>query len=268
MFYYFGYGSNINLVSLKAKGVIPASSQHAVLHGWRLTFNVQHWFHHEGGMANIQPSSDPADLVEGVVHLCPDDSLDSLDAVESYGLGYDRIEVEVEAAAGKIKAQTYIGLPAFIDESCLPTKRYLNIIIKGATEMGLSKNYLMKLRHHPFLRQINYPAFQAPHGNWPHYNKNSLANHKAFTALGGHVFDMQNARPKLQGIIGLLGGKDMTLFFVKRHDTSDGNETIEDVINGRISAGAKKYINAYLHEFGKEYEYAGRFVYQENGTNL
>ncbi len=261
MFFYFGYGSNINLVSLKAKGVIPLASKRAVLHGWRLRFNVQHWFRHEGGVANIEPSTDPADFVEGMVHTCPDDSLASLDAVESYGFGYDRTEVEVETANGKIKAQTYIGLPGFIDDSCLPTKRYLNIILKGAVEMGLSKTYIEKLRSLPFLPEINYPEFKPPPGNWPHYNRNSLASHAACTALGGHVFDMQKARPKLQGIIELLGGKDMTLFFVKRHDTSDGNETIEDIIHGRISSGAKKYINAYLNEFAREYQYAGRFDY-------
>lgn len=261
MFSYFGYGSNINLISLKAKGVVPVSSERAVLHGWKLRFNVQHWFRHEGGVANIELSNDQSDFVEGMVHTCPDESLASLDAVESYGLGYDRTEVEVETADGKIKAQTYIGLPGFIDDSCLPTKRYLNIILKGAEEMELSKSYIEKLRILPFLPEVNYPEFIPPPGTWPHFNKSSLASHPAYTALDGHVFDMQKARSKLQGIISLLGGKDMTLFFVKRHDTSNGNETIGDIIQGRISPGAKKYINAYLNEFAREYQYVGKFDY-------
>jgi hypothetical protein len=42
MFLYFGYGSNINLISLNAKGVEPISSQPGILRGWRLRFNVQH----------------------------------------------------------------------------------------------------------------------------------------------------------------------------------------------------------------------------------
>jgi sulfite reductase (NADPH) flavoprotein alpha-component len=49
MIYYFGYGSNMNLISLRAKGVEPQRSQHAILRGWRLRFNVQHFFRHEGG---------------------------------------------------------------------------------------------------------------------------------------------------------------------------------------------------------------------------
>ena len=52
MFHYFGYGSNINLISLKAKGVEPTSSEWGMIPGWRLRFNVQHWFRHEGGVGN------------------------------------------------------------------------------------------------------------------------------------------------------------------------------------------------------------------------
>ncbi len=259
MFYYFGYGSNINQISLKAKGVIPLSSERAVLEGRKLKFNVQHWFHHEGGMANIEISSGPNDFVEGVLHYCPDEQLASLDALESYGVGYDRIEVEVKTANGKRKAQTYIGLPDFIDNSCLPTRRYLNIILRGAKDSGLSPSYVERLSGIPVLPEKIFDEFKPPQGHWPHFNKDSLAFCPTFTALGGHVFDMKNAREKLQHIIALLGGKDMTLFFVKRHDTSDGNETEEDIRNGRISAGARNYINSYLHEFAIEYDYAGVF---------
>lgn len=261
MFFYFGYGSNINLVSLKAKGVIPFASEKAILNGWRLKFNVQHWFQHEGGMANIERSSDPADFVEGMVHTCPDESLELLDAVESYRIGYDRIIVEVPTALGMIEAQTYIGLPAYLDDNCLPTKRYLNIILKGAEAAGFSQPNLDKLRSLPVFPEKKYPLFKPPAGNWPHFNSHSISLHDTYTALGGHVFDMHQAREKLQDIIGLLSRKDTTLFFVKRHDTSTGNETIDDIIRGNISQGAKEYINTYLNEFAREYIYAGRFDY-------
>ena len=259
MFSYFGYGSNINLDSLKSKGVIPMSSEHAVLPGWKLRFNVQHWFRHEGGMANIETSEDPNDFVEGVLHYFPEEQLALLDAVESYGVGYDRTEVEVTTTGGKRKAQTYIGLPDFIDDRCLPVRRYLNIIIKGAEDAGLSQPYIERLRKLGVMPEKPLAEFKPPKGNWPHYDKGTLGSCPTFTALGGHVFDMQHARKKLQHIITLLGGKDMTLFFVRRHDSSNGNETDEDIRDGKISDGAKSYINAYLHEFAKEYQYAGRF---------
>ncbi len=264
MLFYFGYGSNINLLSLQAKGVQPLASERAVLHGWRLRFNVQHWFRHEGGVGNIEPSPNPEDFVEGMVHSCREEQLAALDAVESYGLGYDRIAVDVETATGLVKAQAYIGLPDFLDDNCLPTRRYLAIIIKGAEAAGLSRPYIEKLRHQPIQPEIDYPAFKAPAGNWPQFNRQTLALYPQLTALGGFVFDMQHARKKLQGIRELLGGKDMTLFFVKRHDSSTGNETPEDIQQGRISEGAKRYINAYLNEFSKEYSYAGSYVYTDD----
>jgi sulfite reductase (NADPH) flavoprotein alpha-component len=259
---YFGYGSNINIISLRAKGVNPVSSRRGILRGWVLKFNVQHWFPHEGGMGNIQPSPDIRDCVEGMVHICADNDLASLDLVESYGVGYDRVEVGVETDTGPVKCQAYIGLPAFIDDTCLPTRRYLNIIISGGETAGLSPPYLGKLRSHPVLREEDYPAFEHPSGDFPVFNELTLAANPFLTALAGAVFDMRGARARLDCLHVLLGGKDMTVFYLKRHDTSRGTETIGDFINGRITDGQKRYLNAYLRAYLKEYRYAGRYVYE------
>ena len=261
MFAYFGYGSNINLISLKAKGVEPVSSERGLLRGWRLKFNVQHWFRHEGGVGNIQPSLNSTDFVEGLIHFCKDDQLASLDAMESYGLGYDRIEVVLETAGGFVKAFTYVGLPAFLDDGCLPTRRYLNIIVKGAESAGLSKPYIDKLRNHPIHVQQEYAEFEFPSGNFPQFTKHTLALHSNLTALAGAVFDLSGARSQLNGIDALFGGKDMTLFHLKRHDASDGTETLEDFKTGRISDAGKLYLNAYLHEYSREFKYVGRYDY-------
>jgi cation transport regulator ChaC len=59
-FWYFGYGSNMDLNSLRAKGVEPRASARAVLRGWRLRFNVHHFFRHEGGAGNIESSDRPS----------------------------------------------------------------------------------------------------------------------------------------------------------------------------------------------------------------
>ena len=99
MFYYFGFGSNMSMLSLRAKGVEPQTSIKATLRGWRLRFNVQHFFRHEGGVGNIENTGKPEDYVLGVLHACPDEALSLLDEAEAYGHGYDRIEVEVETAS-------------------------------------------------------------------------------------------------------------------------------------------------------------------------
>ncbi|OOG77135.1 gamma-glutamylcyclotransferase family protein [Algoriphagus sp. A40] len=260
MFSYFGYGSNINLISLRAKGVEPVTSQKATLRGWKLRFNVQHWFRHEGGMGNIEPGT-ADDRVEGMVYLCEDEHLASMDAMESYGVAYDRIAVSLETETESVTAWAYIGLPEFIDDSCLPSRRYLNIIHKGAIAAGLSESYIKKLESQTLLPEIDYPEFQVPEGKFPTYTLKTLASHPHLTALSGSVFDMRGARKKLEVIAGLFGGKDMTLFHLKRHDSSTGRETLEDVIKGQISEPGKKYLNAYLNEYSKEFKYAGSYSF-------
>ncbi len=262
MFYYFGYGSNLNLTSLRAKGVAPHSSEPATLHGWRLLFNVHHWFRHEGGVGNIHPSESPGDHVQGLVHLCEDEHLPLLDAVESYGVGYDRIEVEAQTTDGPRRALTYVGLPSYLDDRCLPTQRYLNILVKGAVSAGLDPAYIEKLRRHPVHPEKDYPPFRHPPGAAPVFNHDTLTRHPRYTALAGAVFDMTHARPDLHCLHDFFGGKDMTLFHLRRLDTSDGSETLDDVKYGRISTAGRNYLNAYLHEYDAEFRYVGRYVYE------
>jgi hypothetical protein len=258
---YFAYGSNINLVALRAKGVEPISSTRGIVRGWRLTFNVQHWFRHEGGVGHIEPSADPNDVVEGVLHVCHNEHLASLDAMEAYGKGYDRIKVMVETENGPEEACVYVGLPDFLNNNCLPTRRYLNIIIKGAEIAGLTEPYIRKLREHPIHIPDNYPEFQYPPGNDTAFHEANLKLYPNLTALAGGVFDMRGCRKQLECLHGLFGGKDMTLFHLKRLDTSDGTETLDDIHAGRISDKGKAYLNAYLHEYSREFKYAGRYLY-------
>ena len=261
---YFGYGSNINLTSLKAKGVEPTSSVRAILPGWKLIFNVEHWFRHEGGVGNITPSDLQGDHVEGIIHCCPIEHLAALDAVEAYGVGYDRIEVEVQTANGPVKALTYVGLPGYLNDLCLPTQRYLNIILKGAEAAGLSETYIEKLRRHPIHQPDQYPPFEHPLKDAPIFSKQTLTWHPLYTGVGGAVFDMKGASPRLECLHSLFGGKDTTLFHLKRLDSSDGHETIEDIIHDRLSPEGRAYINAYLHEYNREFTYVGRYRFEDS----
>lgn len=263
MFKYFGYGSNINLTALKAKGVEPLSSEMGILKGWRLRFNVQHWFKHEGGMGNIENTGSLDDVVEGVVHDCHDHSLAPLDKLEALGIGYDRIEINVETISGIVKAFTYVGLPDFINDSCLPTQRYKNIIVSGAQSAGLTSSYIERIKNHPILEIPIYPKYNCTLSHEKIFNKTSLAKCTYLTALNGYVFDMRNSRKELDCLFDIFGGKDMTLFHLKRHDSSTGDESIEDIINGDISKEGANYINTYLHEYSKEFTCIGRYTYNE-----
>ena len=250
----------MSLPSLRAKGVEPSESLPASLDGWALRFNVRHWFQHEGGMGNIEHTGRPDDLVLGLVHLCDDEDLAALDAVEAYGWRYDRAEVDVQTSRGSVRACTYVGMPGAIDDSCLPTRRYLNILLAGATAAGLDPDYVARLRAHPLAPARAYPPFEQPRVPAAIFNCTSLAEHPEWTAIADSVFDMSSARSDLASLIPLFGGKDMTLFHVRRLDTSDASETEDDVRNGRLSDSALCYINAYLHEYSAEFRYVGRYT--------
>ena len=259
MFHYFGYGSNLDLTALQAKGVKPLASEIGTLRGWRIRFNVRHWFRHEGGVGNIEQTGDPSDRVLGLVHRCEDDALPRLDALEAFGVGYDRIEVPVETQNGTIPSVAYVGLPAYLDEARLPTRRYLNIILRGATTAGLEKSYIDALDRHPLHPAWDYPEFVHPTGDFPIFDAASLAEHPRHTAVAGAVFDMADARSDLHCLWNLFGGKDTTLFHLHRLDTSDGSETLADIAAERVSDYGRSYLNAYLHEYAAEYRYAGRY---------
>jgi sulfite reductase (NADPH) flavoprotein alpha-component len=237
------------------------ASRRAVLHGWRLRFNVQHFFRHEGGVGNIEPTGNPDDKVLGVLHYCPDESLGSLDAMEACGHGYDRITLDVEIGDEQLSAYTYVGMAEFIKNDCLPTQRYLNLLIEGARSMGLASDFIAHLSTHPVHQPETYPLFTPPAGDYPVFNEVSLHHYPLYTALYGAVFDMSAARPLHAYLKVFFGGRDMTLFDLKRLDSSQGNETIEDIRYGRLNEAHQYYLNCYLNEYAREYRYVGHFDY-------
>jgi sulfite reductase (NADPH) flavoprotein alpha-component len=212
-------------------------------------------------VGNIEPSSDPRDVVRGVVHLCEDFHLARLDQAEAFGHGYDRVTVPVETERGVVQAVAYVGIASFLNELCLPTQRYLNILVRGAAAAGLDPAYVEQLRRHPIHQSNPYPAFAPPPGEHPTFTAASLAEHPIYTALAGAVFDMSGARWQHEFLKGYFGGKDMTLFHLQRLDSSDGRETLDDVKNDRLSSEQRRYLNDYLRAYGAEYAYVGRFVH-------
>jgi hypothetical protein len=238
---------------------VPRASERAVLRGWRLRFNVRHFFLHEGGVANIEPTGEGSDAVWGVVHLCEDAHLTLLDAAEAYGHGYDRMEVSVKTESGERRASAYIGMPSFLDEGCRPTQRYLNILLKGAAAAGLDPSYIDALRQHPVHQKRPVPPFVPPPGEYPTFTAATLAQNPRLTVLAGFVFDMSNARWQHRYLQGLFGGKDMTLFHLKRLDDSGAALTLNDVTHDCLTPSQREYLNEYLHAYNAEYVYAGRY---------
>jgi sulfite reductase alpha subunit-like flavoprotein/gamma-glutamylcyclotransferase (GGCT)/AIG2-like uncharacterized protein YtfP len=264
MFYYFGYGSNLSVISLRAKGVDPLSSEPARLEGWKLVFNIPDFFLIEGGTGNIVPGSD-TDVVHGALHGCRARDVAKLDQLEAVGVTYRRVETTVTAYSGRrVRAYVYVGLSEILDDLCLPSQRYRNILVQGATDMRLDARYIAELRAMPTCPNPSLPPFARPPTAERVFTLPELACSPDLTALGGIVFDMSKARARHSYLRGLLGGKDATLLFMRRMDTSDGSETIEGITAGNLTDAQRSFVNGYLHEFAREYSVVGRLDYGEH----
>ncbi|HYX34220.1 MAG TPA: cytochrome b5 domain-containing protein [Oligoflexus sp.] len=261
MFYYFGYGSNMSITSLKAKGVEPLSAEPAVLDGWKLSFNIPDFFLIEGGTGNI--SMDANHQVHGILYSCRDEHLKVLDELEAIGVNYKRLKFMVVTYTGRtVSAYAYVGIEERLKEGYQPSRRYLNILIRGAEQMTLNPDYInvlksIEVKTDPVNRPFHFPPRPARI-----FSKEDLKTYPLHTAIAGAVFDMSHARPDHQYLQDFFKGKDMTLFFLKRMDSSDGTESFEDIYKGRISNEQRRYLTNYLHEFDREYRFVGKMDYQ------
>jgi sulfite reductase (NADPH) flavoprotein alpha-component len=137
-------------------------------------------------------------------------------------------------------------------------------VLKGAKEAELDDAYVKALATHPIYEPEAYPLFTPPDGNYPTLNATELATKPLYTALLGFVFDMSEARVTHEFLKGFFGGEDMTLFHLKRMDTSTQDESLDAIRQGKLSDAQKHYLNAYLNEYDREYSYVGRYDYEFN----
>ncbi|MFW5946620.1 MAG: gamma-glutamylcyclotransferase family protein [Candidatus Natronoplasma sp.] len=151
---YFAYGSNLNKEQMKERGIVIKDTAIAELPGWRLAFTIYSntW---NGGVGDIIP--DPKKKVEGIVYTISYDNLKSLDIYEGRKVEddmevgmYRRQYLPVKKADGWKTVLTYLVNRPIEHKStadCKPSKDYLETIISGAEEHGLSEGYLKWLKN-------------------------------------------------------------------------------------------------------------------------
>lgn len=255
---YFGYGSNMDFAALRAKGVKPRASRQACLPGWRLRFNVAHFFKHEGGVGNIEYTGLATDVVHGVLHICDETDLAALDKLEGEGVGYDRISVEVTSENTTVVAHAYIGCSAYINENLLPVARYMNILVRGARAAKISSDYIAKLEKQPIFKPAAYDCF-VPKSDAVVRDYTSLAPQE--TVLAGHVFCMGQVRFEHELARDWFGGKEVTQFHLRRSDRSNGEEQLHSFLEDNLRSDQRVMLNTYLNAFDEEYVHLGRFDY-------
>ncbi|CAL8287481.1 unnamed protein product [Merluccius merluccius] len=144
-FLYFAYGSNLLKERLHLQN--PSATVHCVarLKDHKLVFGnykgkaSDRW---HGGVATMEQSF--SEEVWGVVWRMNMSDLESLDSQENVSLGaYSPMEVLIKARGGELSCRTYIM------NSCVyapPSPQYLKVIVMGAEQNGLPKDYQEMLR--------------------------------------------------------------------------------------------------------------------------
>lgn len=139
---YFAYGSNMNRLRVRERGLSVVHAEAARLPGFRLRFDKHSAAHAGAGHANI--AYDPGGIVEGVLYWLADDrEIVKMDPFELSPVNYSRDIVEVHTAGGPVGCWTYFANPAVCRTGLLPPRSYLQHLLAG--EPFLSAAYYRML---------------------------------------------------------------------------------------------------------------------------
>src|SRR4051812_18853467 len=145
--FYFAYGANMSTKTFQRgyRRLHPQSAEKAVLKGYRLAFSEPGIPFFDPGFGNIE--EDPEAMCEGVLYRITHEEMDHLDVSEG-NRAYNIVDVEVEGVnSGRVLARTFQSRAHA--HGLLPSKRYLDILIEGALEHGLSDMWVTMLRNQP-----------------------------------------------------------------------------------------------------------------------
>lgn len=140
---YFAYGSNMDPLWLRKRGVFIYGMRPAILWGWRLAFNKQAVDNPSEGFANIIP--DELSRVEGIMYEVEEDDLRKLDVFEGYPVHYQKRFLTVNLYGGwTAEAVVYIANGNQVKDGLKPGKEYLKHLL--AAGRYLTKGYYEQLK--------------------------------------------------------------------------------------------------------------------------
>ena len=135
MDWYFSYGSNLNLLRMRERGITIFDVIPTKLENYELRFNKVS--KKQGAVANVMLSA--GSVVEGALYKV--DNIKLLDKFEGYPNHYTRTQMMF----GDILAWVYVAQPQHIQEGLKPQQEYLNHILEGKTYM--TPEYYEKLKN-------------------------------------------------------------------------------------------------------------------------
>ena len=148
-FYYFAYGSCMCPVDLK-RSLLEETKDYlvgkAILEGYRLGFYRKSRLRN-CGVLDIVP--DPKNYVEGVLYNLPwrlSDRLDLREEVPQNGYKRELIKVTTDKRHYH-QVRTYVVVNK-LEQEIAPNEWYAQVVLRGAVNSGLSKEYYWNLFNH------------------------------------------------------------------------------------------------------------------------
>lgn len=152
--WYFAYGSNMQLATFRGRrGIAPRRAVPAYLEGWRLVFDKPPLVPMgRQGMGNVL--EDPDAGVYGVAYEVSAGDLAHIDLTEGVLIdNYRRVAVRVATLAGDDVLDAFTLTSPLRDPALRPSRRYMALLVEGATEHGLPETYCAWLRSIPAVEE-------------------------------------------------------------------------------------------------------------------
>ncbi len=148
---YFAFGSNLCAARLQHR--VPSAKFRATawLQGHVLCFAPGQALD-GSGKCNVFQTGVSNDVVHGAVFELAGRDKPTLDAIEGAGFGYEPTRVLVQTTDGDMSAYMYITAQDSKHDFLAPYDWYLNLVVSGATELGLPEVYIDQLRGTPARR--------------------------------------------------------------------------------------------------------------------
>jgi len=141
---YFAYGSNLNISQMRKRCPSVKFVSKAKKLNYKLCFPIISRKRGNKGVASIKKSK--GNIVEGVLYCINTMDLIQLDKLEANGDRYERKRVYISLNNNIKKfSWTYIAISDH-KENHPPSATYINLILEGAVEHKLSKNYILDLK--------------------------------------------------------------------------------------------------------------------------
>lgn len=319
--WYFTFGANMNANTLKSRGICPTKSIVGTLPGYRLVFNYKGYDFVEPSFANVEPITHTDNereeggnshfTVEGVAHRILLSELFVLDSFEGEGTAYERFETlfrpthldppslhhtSIVSSLGGFLCCAYRAMPHMVTEQeDLPSVRYKHLLLKGARDAKLSREYqdylnntasfssfgtllpeklisaiatenvkcvsLDAVKQNNFNQRDGiYEASTGDHGS------SSKSLQTFWVTVGGWVFDV-SSDIEHRAMLRKMSGIDGTIYCLTLWATSFGSgpeESMHPMVDmSQLHGAQQEYIACWLHHLVANFPLIGKCKFQE-----